>query len=85
MATGGEVLEMLCPDAKFAIYGDDYDSIDWFDKAPAIDKTQFEQGFAEFDNWKSEQNAKIRLAKEAAQAKLAALGLTVADLEALGL
>jgi hypothetical protein len=85
MATGGEVLEMLCPEAKFAIYGDDYDSINWFDEAPAIDKTQFEQGFAQFDSWKLEQDQKIQLAKENAQAKLAALGLTVDDLEALGL
>jgi len=42
-------------------------------------------GFAQYDAWKAEQDAEQIAAKAAAQAKLAALGLTVEDLQALGL
>jgi hypothetical protein len=85
MATGGEVLEMLCPEIQYTIYADDYDSINWFGKEPAITKAQFEAGFAQYDSWKAEQDAKAEADKAAAQAKLAALGLTADDLKALGL
>jgi hypothetical protein len=84
MATGGEVLTMLCPDKEWVIYGDDFDSILWV-KGEPITKSQFEAGFAQYDTWKAEQDAKAVADKEAAQAKLAALGLTTDDLKALGL
>jgi hypothetical protein len=84
MATGGEVLEMLCPQTEYTIWGNEYDSIDWFGKLPAITKAEFEAGFAQVDAWKAEQEA-AAAAKAAAEAKLAALGLTSDDLKALGL
>ena len=84
MATGGEVLSMLCPNTEWVIYGDDFDSIQWI-KGEPITKAQFEAGFAQVDAWKAEQDAKAATDKEAAQAKLAALGLTADDLKALGL
>lgn len=84
MATGGEVLSMLCPDTEWVITGNDFDSIQWI-KGDPITKAQFEAGFAQFDAWKAEQEAAQATAKEAAQAKLAALGLTTDDLKALGL
>jgi hypothetical protein len=84
MATGGEVLAMLCPDSEWVIYGDDFDSIQWI-KGAQITKSQFEAGFAEVDSWKAEQEAKIVSSKQSAEAKLAALGLTPDDLKALGL
>ena len=85
MATGGEVLQMLCPGVEYIIYGDDYDSINWYNKPAAITKAQFEAGFAQYDAWKAEQEEAQAAAKLAAEAKLEALGLTPNDLKALGL
>lgn len=84
MATGGEVLGMLCPNTRWVIYGDEWDSIIWDDPAP-INKAQFEAGFAQYDAWKAEQDAEEAAAKAQAEAKLEALGLTPEDLKALGL
>ena len=84
MAKGGEVLSMLCPNTEWAITADDYDSIQWI-KGEPITKAQFDAGFAQYDAWKAEQDAKAETDKAAAQAKLAALGLTTDDLKALGL
>jgi hypothetical protein len=84
MATGGEVLTMLCPNTEWVIYGDDFDSIQWI-KGEPITKEQFEAGFVQFDIWKAEQDAAKEASKAAAEAKLAALGLTTDDLKALGL
>ena len=84
MATGGEVLSMLCPNTEWVIYDNDFNSIQWI-KGEPITKAQFEAGFAQYDAWKAEQDSKAATDKEAAQAKLAALGLTADDLKALGL
>jgi hypothetical protein len=84
MATGGEVLAMLCPNSEWIIRGGDFDSIEWI-KGEHITKEEFEAGFAQYDAWKAEKDAEIVAAKEAAEAKLAALGLTADDLKALGL
>ncbi len=85
MAIGGEVLTMLCPDAKWTIYGDDYDSIIWHNGEPAVSEAQFKAGFAEYDAWKVKQDAAQAAKKATAEAKLKALGLTADDLKALGL
>jgi hypothetical protein len=73
MATGGNVLMMLCPDAVWTIVGDDYNAITWHSGTPAITKQQFEDGFAQYDSWKSTQNATRAAAKAAL---LAQLGIT---------
>jgi hypothetical protein len=83
MATGAEVLEMLIPNG-WVIVGNDYDGIQFIDCEP-ITRAEFEAGFAQYDAWKAEKDAEIVSAKEAAQAKLTALGLTLDDLAALGL
>ena len=84
MATGSEVLSMLCPATEWVITGDDFDAIQWI-KGEQITKAQFEAGFAQVDAWKAEQDSKAAADKAAAQTKLAALGLTTDDLKALGL
>jgi len=84
MATGGQVLSYLIPNGGWVIYGDDYETIQFLQCEP-ITKAEFEAGFAEYDAWNAEQDAAKAAAKAAAQAKLAALGLTVEDLQALGL
>jgi len=85
MAKGGEVLSMLCPAGGWIITGDDFDGITWVDERPRCTKAQFEAGFAQYDAWKAEQDTQTEANKIAAQAKLAALGLTADDLKALGL
>jgi hypothetical protein len=84
MATGGDVLAMICPEKEWVVYGDDYDSIQWI-KGEPITKAQFEAGFAQYDAWKAEQDAQMAADKAGATAKLGALGLTADDLKALGL
>jgi len=84
MAKGREVLEMLIPQGGWYISGDDYEGIQFLECAP-ITKAQFTAGIAQYDAWKANQDAQATAKKEAAQAKLAALGLTADDLKALGL
>ena len=84
MTTGADVLTMLLPNGRFVISGDEYEGITWFDNN-TITKEQFEAGFAQYDAWKAKQNTEAVAAKAAAEAKLAALGLTTDDLKALGL
>ena len=85
MAKGYEVMEMLCPQGGWILIGDDFDSITWVDDRPRCTKAEYEAGFAQYDAWKAEQEAAQATAKAAAEAKLAALGLTADDLKALGL
>jgi len=84
MATGADVLEMLIPTGGYSITGNDYEGI-VFSEAKPITKAEFEAGFAQYDAWKADQDAQAVAKKAAAQAKLAALGLTAEDLKALGL
>jgi hypothetical protein len=84
MAKGYEVVEMLIPQGGWAMIGDEYEGIQFLECEP-ITKAQFEAGFAQYDAWKAEQDAAQVAAKVAAEAKLAALGLTADDLKALGL
>jgi len=84
MATSVEVLSMLLPNGGWYQSGVEYEGIQFLECEP-ITKEQFEAGFAQYDAWKAEQDAKAAANKAAAQAKLAALGLTADDLKALGL
>jgi hypothetical protein len=72
-------------EAEWTLNGDDYDNLVWLSDTPKPTKKELD------DQWESvlaeieaQKQAKIA-AKEAAQAKLAALGLTLDDLKALGL
>jgi hypothetical protein len=84
MATSGQVLGMLIPDGGYVQTGTEFEGIQFIECEP-ITKAQFEAGFAQFDAWKAEQETKALAAKQSAQAKLSALGLTAEDLKALGL
>jgi hypothetical protein len=84
MAQGGDVLGMLIPTGGWIISGDDYENIQFLE-CQSITKAQFTAGFAEYDAWKAAQETNAAVAKTAAEAKLAALGLTADDLKALGL
>ena len=84
MASGGDVLNMLIPSGGWIITGNDYSGIQFIDATP-ITQAEFEAGFAQYDAWKAEQEAKAQADKASATAKLEALGLTADDLKALGL
>ena len=85
MATGTDVLDMLLPQGGWILHGDTFDGITFVDERPRCTEAEFKAGFAQWDAWKAEQDAKAEADKAAAQAKLAALGLTTDDLKALGL
>lgn len=84
MATASKVLAFLIPNGGYVQIGENYEGIEFIDCEP-ITKEEFEAGFAQYDAWKKEQDDAAIAAKEAAQSKLAALGLTADDLKALGL
>jgi len=69
MATGADVLGMLIPTGGWVISGDDFDGITFIEATP-ITKVEFEAGFAKFDAWKAEQDAKASAEKAALLAKL---------------
>ena len=69
MATGADVLSKLIPTGGWYIAGDDYETIQFIECEP-ITKAQFEAGFAQYDAWKAEQNAKATADKAALLAKL---------------
>jgi hypothetical protein len=83
MATIQDVLGMLIPNGGYVARGDQYEGIEFLECEP-ITKAQFEAGFAQYDAWKADQVAVAKAAKETAMAKLAALGLDLDDLKALG-
>jgi hypothetical protein len=84
MAQSYEVLRMLIPNGGYVQVGEDFEGITFIEATP-ITKAQFEAGFATYDAWKAEQDAKAAADKLSAQEKLATIGLTIDDLKALGL
>lgn len=80
MADGGQVLTMLCPDVEWTITENDYDSIDWYGKKPAITKKQFEEALANYDALKAAEEAE-KLAKR--QEILDRLGLSEEEAQLL--
>jgi hypothetical protein len=69
MATGSDVLRMLIPTGGWVIRGNDFEGIEFIEAKP-ITKSQFEAGFAQYDAWKVEQDAKVEAEKSALLAKL---------------
>jgi hypothetical protein len=72
MATGAEVLTMLIPTGGWAISGNDFTGITFIEAKP-ITKAAFEAGFAQYDAWKADQDAKKASDKSAL---LERLGIT---------
>lgn len=84
MAKSEQVLSMLIPNGGYVQVGEDYEGIQFLQCEP-ITKAEYEAGFAQYDAWKAQNEAETLAKKTAAQAKLAALGLDIDDLKALGL
>ena len=69
MATGSEVLIMLCPEKEWVMYDNDFNSIQWI-KGEPITQAEFDAGFAQYDAFKAEQDSKAASNKAALLAKL---------------
>lgn len=85
MAKGSEVLAMLLPAGGWTMVDNAYDSIIYDEGVSPITEAEFIAGFDKYNAWKAAQDAKEATALATATAKLTALGLTAADLKALGL
>lgn len=72
MAKSHEVLSMLIPNGGYTQVGDTFEGIEFLECDP-ITKKQYEDGFAKYDVWKAEQEAKKANAKAAL---LERLGIT---------
>jgi hypothetical protein len=79
MTKGADVLQMLIPNGGWIITGNDYEGIEFLECEP-ITKKQFEDGFAQYNAWKSQQDT----AKAAQrQAVLDRLGITQEEAQLL--
>ena len=76
----------LRPNAEFSFVEEDYSTIKWdVLEGSAPTKTQIETAIEQVKTEEAQAAANAVAAKQAAQAKLEALGLTADDLKALGL
>jgi hypothetical protein len=81
MAKSNEVLGMLIPNGGYVQTGTEYEDIEFLECEP-ITKKQYEDGFAQYDAWKAQQDAQKQAAIDSRRAKLLALGLTEEELDA---
>lgn len=85
MATHREVLAYLRPDGGYVSTDTNYDSISFEPQCEPFTKAEYEAAFDLVDAAKVQEALELEAKKEAALAKLEALGLDVEDLKALGL
>jgi hypothetical protein len=79
------ILSTKYSDSRWTLNGDDYTGLTWLSDTPKPTKATLDGLWDEvLADLQAKKNAKAA-AKAAAQTKLAALGLTVEDLQALGL
>jgi hypothetical protein len=79
MSKSSDVLKMLIPQGGWITNGNEYEGITFLECEP-ITKAQFEAGFAQYDSWKAEQDAKAEADKAAL---LARLGMTADEAKLL--
>ena len=82
MANSSDVLLLLIPNGGYVQRGEDYEGIEFLECEP-ITKKQYLDGFEEADKAKAKAEADKLAAKQSAQAKLAALGLTEDEVTAI--
>jgi hypothetical protein len=75
MATSAEVLSMLLPNGGWVLTGDDFSGLQFIEAQP-ITEEEFNAGFAKYDAWKAEQDAKKAADKAAI---LDRLGITAEE------
>ena len=78
---------MLCPDEKWTMYENDFDTIIWESGKSPITKKQFLDGFDKLETYKKEQNvlleAEIEAKAVAKTALLDRLGITADEAKLL--
>ena len=79
MAKSREVLQMLIPNGGYVAVGQTYEGIDFLECEP-ITKKQWQDGFAQYDAWKAQQDAAQAAAKTAL---LDRLGITADEAKLL--
>jgi hypothetical protein len=78
-----KAIKFIAPNAQFNLIGDELEWLDENESKPT--EAQIKAGWIAFEKEQASQAQAKAEAKAIAQAKLAALGLTVEDLQALGL
>jgi hypothetical protein len=79
------ILTTKYPNSLWTLDGDDYDGLTWVSDTPKPSKATLDGLWNEVQDLITAETEAKAAAKAAAQAKLEALGLTVEDLQALGL
>jgi hypothetical protein len=79
-----EVMAFLRPNG-WAVWNNDLSTAEYFDGVEPITVEEYAQGEKDYIAYLEQKEAEALAAKNAAEAKLAALGLTADDLKALGL
>jgi hypothetical protein len=79
------ILTTKYPDSLWTLDGDNYDGLTWVSDTPKPSKATLDGLWNEVQDLITAETEAKAAAKAAAQAKLEALGLTVEDLQALGL
>ena len=64
-----DVLTMLIPTGGWVVVGNEWDGVQFIEATP-ITKAQFDKGVADYDAWKSDQDAKAEADKAALLSKL---------------
>jgi len=82
--TVNEIMTFLRPNG-WAVWDNDFSTAQYFDGTEPVSEEEYAQGLKDFFAAQAAEEAARQTAKEAAQAKLAVLGLTPDDLKALGL
>jgi len=80
-----KILEYKYPSDEWTLNGDDYSGLTWVSETPKPSKATLDGLWDEVQDLIETKKQAKATAKALAQAKLAALGLTVEDLQALGL
>ena len=79
MIKGSDVLAMLRPNGGWIMRGNEYEGIEFLECEP-FTKEEFKAGFAQYDAWKTQQDAEKTATK---QALLDRLGITAEEAQLL--
>jgi DNA-binding NarL/FixJ family response regulator len=78
-----QILTNKYPGKEWNLVGNEYEGLEWLDSSPKPTKQQLESQWAEVQQIIEQRQANAIAARQSALAKLAALGLTEAEIAAL--
>ena len=79
----GTAITSINPNAKYNIYNDDLDNMEWLDGTTSISKEDIEAKISELETAETDKETAKATAKASGNTKLLALGLTQAEATAL--